>query len=246
MNISSTEITLIGVGPGDPSLITLAAIEAISQATVVAYPIPSYYTESLAAQIASKWITKDKKRLPLLFPMVDNVSQRKDAWLEASKNLVREVLNGQKVVFLCQGDASLFSSSSYLLLEITKKYPECNIKVIPGINSFSAAAALGKLPLALQDEQLLIIPTPSNPEKLEEVIQEAIANSRIIVLLKLGRKWPWVRELLERNNLLDCSLFIQKIGFSDQKILLANKVNDLEKKYFSLLIIRQSWPSILP
>lgn len=239
-------LTCVGVGPGDPSLLTLAAVKAIENATLVAYPISSPGEESMAAKIASHWLSKRKKKLPLLFPMVSDESLRKESWKSAAKNLVEAVDRGENVAFLSQGDISLFSTSCYLLLELQANYPHCPLKLVPGINSFSAAAAAGKWPLALQNDQLLIAPAPENSLILRSLINEAFSNRRVLVLLKLGKRWKWIRPLLEEMNLLEISLFAQKVGFPEEMLLSAKQVPSIEKPYFSLLIIRQCWPDVIP
>ncbi len=240
------DLTIVGVGPGDPSLLTLAAVSAIQNATLVAYPISHDIEKSMAENIASSWIQKKTKRLPLLFPMVSEVQPRIDAWEGATKKIFQAIDEGEKVVFLAQGDVSLFSTSSYILLQLRKDYPQCSIKIIPGINSFSAAAAVGKLPLALQNEQLLILPTPDKSEDLKEVLIEAKSNQRVLVLMKLGKKWLWLRPLLDQMKLLDMTLFVKRVGFPDERVVLASKVNENQIEYFSLLIIRQDWPDVIP
>ncbi len=239
------QLILIGVGPGDPSLLTLAAVEAIKQATVVAFPVPKFGGNSFAADIASPWIEQGKKKIPLIFPMVSELELKKQAWREASEKLAFEVSNGEQVAFLCVGDVSLFATGSYLLLDIKSNYPECPIKIIPGINSFSAAAAAGHCPLGMQQEQLLITPTPEEPETLESLLQEARSLERILVLMKLGKRWSWVRPLLEKMNLLEETLFAKKVGFPDQKIMYSIDVPPGECDYFSLLLVRQNWNKIL-
>ena len=118
-------LTIAGVGPGDPSLLTIAAVDAIREATVVSYPVSSRGGESLAEKIASKWITKDKKKVPLHFPMVDDKNTLKSAWRVAGNKLMKMVEKGERVVFLAQGDISLFSTGSYLLKELEKYHPDC-------------------------------------------------------------------------------------------------------------------------
>ncbi len=238
-------ITLVGVGPGDPSLITLAAITAIEQATVVAYPIANLGGNSMAAQIASKWISKNQKQIPLLFPMVLNKPSLREAWREAARSLVSEVSKGEIVTFISQGDVSLFSTSSYLLLEIKKEFPECPVKLIPGISAISAAAALGHWPLGLNRDQLLILPTPDNPEEFENLLAHGSINNRVLAFLKLGHRWSWVQPILEKKGLLKSSLFAQKVGFADQKIMPADLLDKSDKPYFSLLLVRQEWPDLL-
>ena len=239
-------LTIAGVGPGDPSLLTIAAVDAIRDSTVVSYPVSSRGGESLAEKIASKWITKDKKKLPLYFPMVDDQNTLKRAWRVAGNKLISMVERGEKVVFLAQGDISLFSTGSYLSKELEKHHPECVVELIPGVTSFAAAAAKSKSPLAFQDEQLLIVPVPESSDELKVILYEAGLKKRVVVLLKLGKKWEWVKLLLEELDLIKISIFAERIGFSDQQILRASDLPSGTRPYFSLLLIRQSWPLTMP
>jgi len=239
-------LTITGVGPGDPSLLTLAAVDAIKESTVVSYPVSNKGGESLAAKIASKWITKEKKKLPLLFPMVDDQNTLKSAWKVAGNKLMNMVDRGEKVVFLSQGDISLFSTGSYLSKELEKYHQKCVVKLIPGVTSFSAAAAESRLPLAFQEEQLLILPVPDSYDDLKVILADAASKKRVVVLLKLGKKWEWVKPLLEELDLIKKSIFAEKIGFSDQQILYASNLPSGSRPYFSLLLIRQSWPLKMP
>ncbi len=100
-------LTITGVGPGDPSLLTLAAVNAIQDSTVVSFPVSIKGGESLAEKIASKWISKDKKRLPLHFPMVDDQNILKKAWRVAGNELMKMVEKGERVVFLASTSRSV-------------------------------------------------------------------------------------------------------------------------------------------
>ena len=239
-------LTIAGVGPGDPSLLTIAAVDAIRDSTVVSYPVSTRGGESLAEKIASKWITKDKKKLPLHFPMVDDQNTLKSAWRVAGRELMKMVDKGERVVFLAQGDISLFSTGSYLSKELEKYHPECVVKLIPGVTSFSAAAAKSKLPLAFQEEELLVLPVPDSYDELKAILSDAASKKRVVVLLKLGKKWEWVKLLLEELDLIKISIFAERIGFSDQQILRASDLPSGTRPYFSLLLIRQSWPLTMP
>ena len=239
-------LTIAGVGPGDPSLLTVAAVDAIQESTAVSYPVSTRGGDSLAEKIASKWITKDKKKLPLHFPMVDDQNTLKSAWRVAGNELMKMVDKGERVVFLAQGDISLFSTGSYLSKELEKYHPECVVKLIPGVTSFSAAAAKSKLPLAFQEEELLVLPVPDSYDELKSILSDAALQKRVVVLLKLGKKWEWVKLLLEELDLIKISIFAERIGFSDQQILRASDLPSGTRPYFSLLLIRQSWPLTMP
>ena len=185
-------ITFVGVGPGDPSLMTMAAVQAIQASTVVAFPVSIKGGKSIAFGIASSWVKKNQKLLPLEMPMTLDSSVLQKAWKCASEQLVKGVSQGEKIVVLCEGDVSLFSTSSYLLLMLRRDYPSCFFQLVPGITSISAAAAKGAWPLCLQNDQLLIIPTPNDPDKLKLLCEEASRIGRVLVLLKLGYRWRWV------------------------------------------------------
>jgi precorrin-2/cobalt-factor-2 C20-methyltransferase len=123
--------------------------------------------------------------------------------------------------------------------------------VIPGITAVAAAAAAASSqglpwPLALQQEALLIRPTPETSGELEALLERAAGAGTVLALLKLGHRWAWVRPLLEARGLLGGSLFAQRVGWPDQLLAAAAAVPAEEQPYFSLLLIRQGWPDVLP
>lgn len=244
-------LTLVGVGPGDPELLTVAAVRAIAAAAVVAYPVAQPGAEGLAARIASPWIASDQQRLPLHFPMVHEAEPRRRAWHAAADALAAAVAEGQAVVLLCEGDSSLYASCSYALLALVDRHPSCPLRVLPGISAVSAAAAAAcdvgmAWPLALQREALLIRPTPDTAAELEALLNQAAASETVLALLKLGHRWPWVRALLERRGLLAAALLARQVGWPEQLLAPAAAVAAEEQPYFSLLLIRQSWPAVRP
>ncbi len=239
-------ITLVGVGPGDPDLLTLAAVRAIRAAHLVAYPVAREGGEGMAATIAAPWIRSGQRRLPLLFPMVEAAEPRRQAWREAADRLAAAVADGAAVVLLCEGDVSLFATASYVLLALRRHHPGCPVRVIPGITAVSAAAAAAAWPLALQQEGLLIRPTPDTPGELELLLDQAAGAPWVLALLKLGRRWSWVRPLLEERGLLEEALFARRLGWPDQQVGSAAGVPAGESPYFSLLLVRQGWPAVLP
>ena len=225
---------------------TLAAVDALRSAQSIAYPVARPGASSMAASIASAWIRDDHRRLPLVFPMVADHQERRMAWQTAAEVLLGEVRQGRAVVLLCEGDASLFATASYVLLAIQSLDSSCAVDVIPGVSSVSAAAAAGRWPLALQQDQLLLRPCPDTPDQLEADFNDANSANRVLALFKLGHRWPWVRDCLERRGLLQKALFAERVGWPDQTVCAADQVAASERPYFSMLLVRQQWPDTLP
>jgi precorrin-2/cobalt-factor-2 C20-methyltransferase len=239
-------LTLVGVGPGDPELVTVAGVRAIRRADLVAYPVAESASEGIAATIAAAWIRPSQPRLPLPFPMVSAAEPRRRAWWQAADRLAAAVADGARVVFLCEGDVSLFATASYVLLALQRRHPACPVRLIPGIAAPLAAAAAGAWPLALQQEGLRIVPTPETAAELVALLERAAGAGEVLALLKLGRRWSWVRPLLERRGLLPATLLARRIGWPDEEVAPAAAVAAGALPYFSLLLVRQGWPRVLP
>ena len=236
----------MGVGPGDPDLLTIAAVRAIETADLIAYPVAREGADGMAATIASPWIRPEQHRLPLRFPMVSEAAPRQAAWHAAAAALAEAVASGRQVVLLCEGDVSLYATASYVLLALQRRHPAVTVRLIPGISAVAAAGAAGAFPLALQTEGLLIRPTPEEPAELETLLAQAAAAGWVLALLKLGHRWAWVRPLLEQRGVLATALFAGRIGWPDQRVSPAASVAAGEEPYFSLLLIRQGQPAVLP
>ena len=158
-------LTVVGVGPGDSSLLTIAAVQAIKKAKIIVYPISSDDRKSSSAEIVKKYI-KFKKKIPIIFPMARQELDPDKIWYSAVDIIVKSIRNNKSVALLCLGDPSLYASSSNILRIINNNYPEIITRSIPGISSISAAASLSNFDLVKKGETLIIKECPSSKSEL--------------------------------------------------------------------------------
>jgi len=229
--------TIVGVGPGDPSLLTIAAVDAIKKAKVIVFPISDDNKKSFAAGIVKKY-TKFKKNIPIIFPLARKDSDPDEIWSNAVEKIVKFIQNRESVVLLCLGDTSLFASSSNILRLIQKNHAEIITKTIPGISSISAAAALNDFDLVKKGETLIIKECPSLESELKTLIRESKANKTVLAIMKVGKRWNLVREILKKEDILKKSLIALSVGTPDQIIQYASQYNKDVMPYFSLILVR--------
>jgi len=228
-------LTVVGVGPGDPDYLTMAAIKAIRKSKVIFYPISGFDKESFSLKIVRKYL-KFKKKIPIIFPMGRKDQDAQEIWKRAAETIVENIYRYKKVVLLCLGDTSIFASSSYIINEIKENFPKVKINLIPGISSFSLAAALGDFQLINQGESLEIIECPDNFDYFINSIKNK--KNFVLAIMKVGKRWQNVKKILKENNMLDKAVLAVNLGMDNQFIDKASKNNSDAIPYFSLLLIR--------
>ena len=230
-------LTIVGVGPGDPSLLTIAAVKAIKKVKVIVFPISSDNKKSSAAEIVKEYI-KFKKKIPIIFPMARQEFDPDEIWTKAVDIIVKTIKNNESVALLCLGDTSLFASSSNILRIIKNNHPEIIIKNIPGISSFSAAAALSNFNLAIKGETLIIKECPSNKSELVDLIRTHREKKTVLVLMKVGKRWEWVKNLLKKEDIISKSVIALNVGMTNQIVQRVSNFDLNKVPYFSLLLMR--------
>ena len=233
----SASLTIVGVGPGDPSLLTIAAVNAIKNAQVIVFPVSDDNKKSFAASIVKKY-TKFKKNIPIIFPMARKEFDPDEIWSNAVEKIVKFIKNGESVVLLCLGDTSIFASSSNILRIVKNNYPEIITNTIPGISSFSAAAALNDFDLVKKGETLIIKECPSSNKELMHLISQIRGKKTVLAIMKVGKRWNLVREILKKEDIMNKSLIALNIGMPGQIIQYATKYKKDVMPYFSLILIR--------
>ena len=233
----SASLNIVGVGPGEPSLLTIAALSAIKKAKVIFFPVSDDSKKSSAAEIVKKY-TKFKKKIPIVFPMARKEYNPDEVWSNAVEKIVRFIKNGESVVLLCLGDPSIFASSSNILRIVKKNHPDIRTNTIPGISSLSAAAAFVDFDLVKKGETLIIKECPSSDLALISLIRQNRGNNSVLVLMKVGRRWNLVREIFQKEDIINRSLIALNIGMPDQIVQNASQYKKEVMPYFSLILTR--------
>ena len=147
----------LGVGPGDPDLITVKALKILQAAPVVAFPAGINGKPGVAERIIAPWLSAEQKQLPLVFPYVLNEHELATAWETAAETVMPYLKTGH-VAFACEGDASFYGTFTYLAQFVQRLHPEVRVSAIAGISSPMAAAAAAHIPLTCQSDKLAILP----------------------------------------------------------------------------------------
>ena len=169
----------VGVGPGDPELITLKAARIIRAAPVVAYPVANG-THSRARDIAATLIGVDSKEIGYALPMTRDRQPAQDAYDAAAQELRQQLNAGLNVAVLCEGDPLFFGSFMYLAARLSNEYV---VQVVPGITSVTAASAALCLPVAARNQTVAVVPGGADPAQLAAVLRA----HDTVAILKVGR-----------------------------------------------------------
>jgi len=228
-------LTIIAVGPGDASLLTIEATKALKKSKVIFYPISGEDKGSFSAKIVNKFI-KRKKQIPLIFPMGQKDYDSEFIWKSGAKKVVNYINKNLPVALLCLGDTSIYASSFYLKKEIKKNYPQIQITTLPGISSLSLAAALGDFQLVKKGENLNVIECPDDKNQFINLFNNQ--SKTVLAIMKVGKRWPWVKYVLEEKKILRKATLAINLGMENQYIGDASEYLAKELPYFSLLLLR--------
>ena len=234
----------IGVGPGDPELITLKAAKALKAADTICVPKPHVKKPSMALGMIKPILAEREKQpeiLEMVFPMTrDDLNCRK-LWAE-NASIVADKARKGNVVFITLGDPMLYSTFLYLYEYVKETYPEIELEIIPGVTSVTAVAASSKLPLAEKDEVVTIIPADLNPTHLEDAAKHAEnlvfmkcafhIKEFIPILLKSGFTQNSTIALVKRCTLPEEKVMVGKLGDVEKW--------DVNEDYFSVAIVKKS------
>jgi|TARA_B000000475_G_scaffold24321_1_gene19239 precorrin-2/cobalt-factor-2 C20-methyltransferase len=218
----------VGVGPGDPELITLKSLRLIKSTEVIAYP-KLKGSKSFARNIIEEFIDLPKFEIAIEIPMTVNRLPAQRAYDAAAQEISSHLNMGKNVVFLCEGDPFFYGSFMYLHSRLYKKYL---VEIVPGVSSMTACAAMAKKPLAARNEVLTVLPGPLSKKELER----RLADNNSSAIMKVGRHIKKIKSVIDRLGLMDSSLYIERASLKEQRIL---KLIDAPEvaPYFSMILV---------
>ena len=240
-----TGLTGIGVGPGDPELLTVKAVKAIQNADVIMCPASREDRPSIAFSVVSSIIdkTKGQEIIKLIFPMTKDRDVLEETWRRNAEIMSNTVISGDNnVVYLTVGDPYLYSTWIYMNRHIKEKHPEISITVIPGIVSMFTFASKVGVSIAEGAEKVAIIPSCYDLAGVKEIAKYAES----MVFLKDGRYFDQVIDVLKESGFPDNSIFAigQDLG-TEKEIIRTMKLGEvsdktLTTKYFSILVVKRA------
>jgi precorrin-2/cobalt-factor-2 C20-methyltransferase len=224
----------VGVGPGDPSLLTLKAVEVFKSADVIFHVVGPNSDSSVSGRIVDSVEGCRAKRVELLFTMARDRATRMEAWKRHARQVAEELRAGRDCAMATIGDPMLYSTYIYVMREVMALLPEVRIVTVPGIAAYQAAASRANLPLVEDNESLVIVPALDSASA-----RQAVAGADVAVLLKTYRQRAHLAEWLKETGATPV-LYAARVGCEDETLCQGEDVlARMPEQYLSLLVVKR-------
>lgn len=227
----------LGVGPGDPELLTVKAFRILKQSPVIAYPNKRSGSKSYALTITETYVnTQEKEMVGLIFPMTKDKETLEKQWNKTVETVWQHLKAGKDVAFVTEGDPLLYSTFIHMMRLIQEAHPEVEVQSVPGISSVNGAASRLGLPLADGDDQLAIVPATED----YEAMKKAIIQHDCTIFIKVAKVLDMMIAILRELNLIDKAAVATKVTSGEEMIW--RNVEDLEGtelEYLTLMVVRK-------
>jgi precorrin-2/cobalt-factor-2 C20-methyltransferase len=220
----------LGLGPGDPELVTPKARLILRRVAVVAYPAPET-GPSFARSIVTSLLSPVLTEIAIRVPMVPERAPAQAIYDAGAVEIARHLDRGADVAVLCQGDPFFYGSFIQIFERLAPHYQTV---VVPGVSSLMACAAAAHAPLAVRDEPLLVLPAPLDESELER----RVAAAENVAIIKLGRHFAKVLRVLRRLRRADQAIYVERASLATERVLALDEVDAAAVPYFSLVLLR--------
>lgn len=232
----------LGVGPGDPELLTLKALRLLRASPVIGYFVAKAKHHAgqggNAFAIIEQHLLDEQQRLPLVYPVTTEKLEPpltyegviSDFYDTAAEQVAMHLDAGRDVAVICEGDPFFYGSYMYLHDRLAERY---EAEVVPGVCSMLGGASVLGAPLVYRNQSLSVLSGVLPHEDLKRRLADADAA----VIMKLGRNFPKVRQVLEELGLAERALYVERATMANQKIVPLDQVEPMSSPYFSLIIV---------
>ena len=218
----------LGLGPGDPELLTLKALRLLRAAPFVAYPAPEH-GDSFARRIVAQWLDRGQQEIAIGFPMRPGPVPEA-VYDAAAGRLAAALERGGDVAYLCQGDPLFYGSFAGILGRLAGRY---EVSIVPGVSSLTACAAAAGMALAGHDETLAVVPA-SLPEA---TLAARLAAVDAAAIIKLGRHFAKLRRVLDRLGLLDGAIYVERASLAAERVAPLAAIDPQSVPYFATALV---------
>ncbi|MDP1419462.1 precorrin-2 C(20)-methyltransferase [Peribacillus simplex] len=226
----------LGVGPGDPELITVKAFRVIQESPVIAYPKKRKGSKSYAHRIVEVYIRpEEKEMLGLIFPMTKDQAILDREWNGTVEKVWQKLYEGKDVAFVTEGDPLLYSTFIHMMKLMQELHPEVEIKTVPGISSFNGSASRLGIALADGDDHVAIVPARDDYEAMKKAIEDHDA----VVFIKVAKVIDLMITVLKDLDLLEKASVVTKVTSDEEVIWKVSELEGLELEYLTLMVVRK-------
>ena len=222
----------VGVGPGDPELLTIKAVRVIKEADIIFTAASTKNRYSLAVEIATPYISPSTRIEKLSFPMTKDEKEVETAWIHNAKQIAEQLIKGKNTVFLTLGDPTTYSTFGYILKKMECIMPQADIETIPGITSFHAASARLNKILVEGEESLLITSGAFGGEQIRK--NSGVEN---VAIVKAYKNIKDINSALKETGFDNKAIAVSKCGRENEQII--QNTHELETKkpdYWTLIL----------
>ncbi len=221
----------LGIGPGDPELITLKALRVLRAVAVIAYPAPEH-GDSLARRIVAPHIPEGRVEIAIRMPLVEARFPAQEVYDRAAIELGEHLRAGRDAAVLCEGDPFFYGSFMYLFGRMAESFP---VEVVPGVSSLTACAAVLGAPLAARNDILTVVPAPLPEAELYARLKDCEAAA----IIKVGRHLDKVRRVLEDLHLSENARYVEHATMANQNVRTLDRVDRDAAPYFSMILLHR-------
>ncbi|QSJ20118.1 precorrin-2 C(20)-methyltransferase [Nostoc sp. UHCC 0702] len=219
----------IGVGPGDPELLTLKALRLLQAAPVVAYQSATD-KQSIARAIVSQYLTGNQIEVQFHLPRALEPEKAQSIYDKEVEPIASHLAAGRDVVVLCEGDPFFYGSFMYVFTRLSEQY---QTEVVPGVSSLMACPVALGVPFTYYNDILTVLPAPM---PAEELITQLLTTDAAAIM-KLGRHFTKVRDILHQLGLASRARYIERATMAQQRIVPLDEVDPAQVPYFAMIVI---------